>query len=193
MARKIHESSDLPFFEVFVDTPLEICEKRDTKGLYEKARKGIIKGFTGIDQEYQKPEHPELVLKTANASVNETMMLVIEMLKENVCFYYFIMNHLLKYCFQGILPQHLQNDNINGFDSSASPVKELFIDESRIKQTMDEIQNLPKVSLTTIDLQWLQVLSEGWATPLNGFMREDEFLQVSIQVLTIIFISHNNF
>lgn len=44
MARKIHRDSDLPFFEVFVDTPLNICETRDVKGLYKKARKGDIKG-----------------------------------------------------------------------------------------------------------------------------------------------------
>ena len=44
MARLSHEASNLPFFEVFVDTPLEVCEKRDVKGLYKKARAGIIKG-----------------------------------------------------------------------------------------------------------------------------------------------------
>ena len=44
LARQIHEDAQLPFFEVFVDTPLEVCEKRDTKGLYKKAREGKIKG-----------------------------------------------------------------------------------------------------------------------------------------------------
>ena len=44
VARKLHEDSNLPFFEVFVDTPLEVCEERDVKGLYKKARAGIIKG-----------------------------------------------------------------------------------------------------------------------------------------------------
>ena len=50
MARELHQKSDLPFFEVFMNTPLDECEKRDVKGLYKKARAGIIKGFTGIDQ-----------------------------------------------------------------------------------------------------------------------------------------------
>lgn len=86
MARQIHEKGDLQFFECFVDTPLNICEQRDTKGLYEKARKGLIKGFTGIDQEYQKPDHPELVLKTANMSIEGSVHLVLEMLQENVKF-----------------------------------------------------------------------------------------------------------
>lgn len=47
MARRVHKDSDLPFFEVFIDTPLQVCEERDVKGLYKKARKGDIKGFTG--------------------------------------------------------------------------------------------------------------------------------------------------
>jgi len=52
------------FVEVFVDTPLEVCEARDTKGLYAKARRGEIKDFTGIDDTYEAPEHPELTLDT---------------------------------------------------------------------------------------------------------------------------------
>ena len=51
------------FVEVFVDTPIEICEERDPKGLYKKARAGEIKGFTGIDAPYEAPEKPELHLQ----------------------------------------------------------------------------------------------------------------------------------
>lgn len=53
------------FIEVFVDTPIEVCEQRDPKGLYKKARAGEIKGFTGIDDPYEAPEKPELVLTAA--------------------------------------------------------------------------------------------------------------------------------
>jgi adenylylsulfate kinase len=53
------------FIEVFVDTPIEVCESRDPKGLYKKARAGEIKGFTGIDDPYEAPESPELVLSAA--------------------------------------------------------------------------------------------------------------------------------
>lgn len=84
MVRDIHEKNGLPFFEVFVDTPLNICELRDEKGLYKKARQGLIKGFTGIDQPYEKPERPDLVLKTAEHSVDECALQVAEMLTENV-------------------------------------------------------------------------------------------------------------
>merc|ERR1712243_135459 len=76
LARKLHESSGLPFFEVFIDTPLEVCEQRDVKGLYKKARAGIIKGFTGIDAPYEKPVNPDIVLKTAEFTVEECLQQV---------------------------------------------------------------------------------------------------------------------
>jgi len=61
-ARALHAEADLPFVEVFVNTPIELCEKRDPKGLYAKARAGEITGFTGIDDPYEAPLTPELVL-----------------------------------------------------------------------------------------------------------------------------------
>jgi adenylyl-sulfate kinase len=62
-ARQAHEVAGLRFVEVFVDTPIELCEARDPKGLYRKARAGEITGFTGIDDPYEAPVHPELVLR----------------------------------------------------------------------------------------------------------------------------------
>jgi bifunctional enzyme CysN/CysC len=62
-ARALHEAARLPFLEVFVDTPIEVCETRDPKGLYAKARAGELKGFTGIDDPYEAPLAPELVLR----------------------------------------------------------------------------------------------------------------------------------
>uniref|UniRef100_UPI00351BA022 adenylyl-sulfate kinase n=1 Tax=Endozoicomonas sp. Mp262 TaxID=2919499 RepID=UPI00351BA022 len=59
------------FIEIFIDAPLDVCEQRDPKGLYEKARKGDIKHFTGIDSAYEKPEAPELVINTSELSLNE--------------------------------------------------------------------------------------------------------------------------
>ncbi|MEZ9006723.1 adenylyl-sulfate kinase [Vibrio sp. 10N.247.311.59] len=61
--------SEGEFLEVFVDTPLEVCEARDPKGLYKKARAGEIKHFTGIDSEYQAPVNPEIHLRTADLSI----------------------------------------------------------------------------------------------------------------------------
>ena len=72
LCRNLHEkdkSGPLPFLEIFVDTPLEICEQRDPKGLYKKARAGQLKGFTGIDDPYEPPTNPELILKPATTPV----------------------------------------------------------------------------------------------------------------------------
>ena len=70
------------FIEIFVDTPLEVCEARDPKGLYKKARAGEMKGFTGIDDPYETPLNPELVLDGANKSAEELADKVIAYLKE---------------------------------------------------------------------------------------------------------------
>lgn len=75
--RRIHAVAGVPFHEAFVDTPIEVCEQRDPKGLYAKARAGEIKGFTGIDDPYEAPEAPELVLRTADLSVDEAARAVI--------------------------------------------------------------------------------------------------------------------
>ncbi len=62
LARRIHEDAQLPFVEIFVDTPLAVCEQRDTKQLYAKARRGEIRDFTGISSPYEPPEQPEIVI-----------------------------------------------------------------------------------------------------------------------------------
>ena len=69
-ARALHAARGLAFFEVFIDTPLDECERRDPKGLYKKARAGEIRGMTGLDDPYEPPESPELVLRTATESVD---------------------------------------------------------------------------------------------------------------------------
>ena len=61
-AREIHAAADVLFYEVFINTPIEICEQRDPKGLYKQARAGKIKGFTGIDDPYEEPLAAELIL-----------------------------------------------------------------------------------------------------------------------------------
>ena len=80
-ARAAHEAVGLPFFEVFVDTPIEICEARDPKGLYAKARAGEIKGFTGIDDPYEAPLKPELLLKSDKMSLQEEVVALLDLLE----------------------------------------------------------------------------------------------------------------
>ncbi|MDB4060953.1 adenylyl-sulfate kinase [Vicingaceae bacterium] len=65
------------FIEIFVNTPLEVCESRDTKGLYAKARKGEVKNFTGISAPFESPENPIIVVKTENQTVEESANFVL--------------------------------------------------------------------------------------------------------------------
>lgn len=80
LVRKLFPAGE--FIEVFMDTPLETCEKRDPKGLYRKARSGQIKHFTGIDSPYEVPSHPEIRLDTSRNSVDECVDSLIAYLLE---------------------------------------------------------------------------------------------------------------
>src|SRR5436309_10607424 len=75
--RTLHEAGQIPFIEIHVNTPISTCEQRDPKGLYKKARAGELKGFTGIDDPYEAPLKPELVLdagtKTADTLADEVI------------------------------------------------------------------------------------------------------------------------
>uniref|UniRef100_A0A4W4H5Y9 Uncharacterized protein n=1 Tax=Electrophorus electricus TaxID=8005 RepID=A0A4W4H5Y9_ELEEL len=105
--------------------------------------------FTGIDSEYEKPESPELVLKTDSCSVNECIQQLLDLLQE-----------------RDIVP----------VDASYE-VKELYVPENKLDLAKADAETLPAVEIGKVDMQWVQVLAEGWATPLNGFMREREYLQ----------------
>lgn len=70
------------FVEVFVDTPLDVCERRDPKGMYAKARRGEVTGFTGIDDPYEAPDNPEITLDTVQNSARDNASLVLEYLTE---------------------------------------------------------------------------------------------------------------
>jgi adenylylsulfate kinase len=71
------------FFEVFCDTPIDVCEQRDPKGLYKKARAGELKGFTGIDDPYEAPLKPELVLDASKVKPEEAAVMLIELLEKH--------------------------------------------------------------------------------------------------------------
>lgn len=81
-ARRLHEESGLAFIEVFVDAPLEVCEQRDPKGQYKMARAGELKGFTGVDDPYEAPPRPELVVKTAEAGPEECVRRILSALAD---------------------------------------------------------------------------------------------------------------
>jgi len=76
-------SNDGSFIEVFVDCPVEVCEQRDPKGSYKKAREGIIKEFTGVNAPYEAPENPEIHLHPDKLSVVECVQVIVDYLKKN--------------------------------------------------------------------------------------------------------------
>ncbi|EDV26455.1 uncharacterized protein TRIADDRAFT_22394 [Trichoplax adhaerens] len=147
--RQLHQRSGLNFFECYVSTSLEVCEKRDTKGLYKKAREGVIKDFTGIDSPYEIPINPDIVLKAGEWSVQQCVDIIINFLEAK---------------------------NIIPF-SALNMVRELFVQPDQVEEMKQIARKLPKLNITKLDLQWVQVLSEGWASPLKGFMNEKEYLQ----------------
>ena len=80
MARKQLEDGE--FVEIFIDTPIELCEKRDPKGLYQKARAGEIANFTGIDSPYEPPPQPDIRLETADLSIDAAASEIIAYLRD---------------------------------------------------------------------------------------------------------------
>ena len=78
-ARTRHQARGVKFFEVFVDTPLEVCEARDPKGLYARARAGEIKDMTGIDAPYERPNNPELHLDLSGEAIDTALERVVEL------------------------------------------------------------------------------------------------------------------
>jgi 3'-phosphoadenosine 5'-phosphosulfate synthase len=147
-ARKVHEEAGLKFCETYIDTPVEECERRDVKGLYKKARAGVIKGFTGIDAPYEAPLKPEVTVQTVSQTVDQ--------------------------CVESVV-KHLKSVDI--VDKAAGVnCEDLFVAENQVEAKKAEAETLEKYELSKLDTQWLQVLSEGWAYPLKGFMREDDFL-----------------
>jgi len=163
-ARQIATNANLPFFEVHVNTSIEDCIKRDPKKLYKKALAGEIKNFTGVGQSYEVPENPELSLSTVDPilgtprAVEACVGEVIKLLKD-----------------ENIIPACLPA-KING-DNRGCPIKELFVENKQKEYLTNKANELYAVNVTKVDLQWIQVLSEGWASPLTGFMREEQYLQ----------------
>jgi adenylylsulfate kinase len=82
LVRTLHAEGKLPFFEVFVNTPIATCESRDPKGLYKKARAGQLKNFTGIDDPYEAPLQPEITLDATATTPQQAAVLLIEYLEK---------------------------------------------------------------------------------------------------------------
>ena len=82
LARTLHFSRSIPFFEIYVHVPLSVAESRDPKGLYAKARKGEIKEFTGVSAPYEEPEDADIVVKSGETGVEEAVVQIVKYLQE---------------------------------------------------------------------------------------------------------------
>ena len=140
-------------------------QKRDPKGLYAKVAAGEIKSFTGMsaDAPYEAPLHPEVDLPNRDLSVDECVQRLLDVLRR-----------------EGVLEGGIT-------DPSGLPLPPGYVDGwledslhlsgSAAISAKQQALSLPKVRLNDIDVNWLQVLGEGWAAPLKGFMRESVLLQ----------------
>jgi adenylylsulfate kinase-like enzyme len=72
------------YIEVFVDAPLELCEERDVKGLYKKARAGVVKNFTGVDSPYEAPTSPDITIASGRLSVDESIEQLLKLIVPKV-------------------------------------------------------------------------------------------------------------
>ena len=84
LARGIVGAED--FIEIYINAPIEVCEARDVKGLYQKARAGLIKGFTGIDDPYEAPENPNIEIRTDQMTIEASAMRIMEHLRPLISF-----------------------------------------------------------------------------------------------------------
>jgi len=158
--RKRHEQQGIPFYEVFLDVPVDELKKRDPKGQYARVESGELKHFTCIDDPYEEPLNPEITLKTHELAIEESADLLFRMLERDG-----ILEGAPK-----LSPPGLPNPD-------GDEIVDLHVPAHLKAQRVAEAETLPKVLITDIDLNWLQVIGEGWASPLKGFMREGTLLE----------------
>jgi 3'-phosphoadenosine 5'-phosphosulfate synthase len=158
--RQRHLEQGIPFYEVFLDVPIEELKKRDPKGQYARVESGELKHFTCIDDPYEEPLHPEIVLKTHELPLEESVNILFRTLERD-----------------GILmgPPKVAPPGLPNPDGDL--LIDLHVPEHLRKERTAEAATLPKVLITDIDLNWLQTIGEGWAAPLTGFMREGTLLE----------------
>lgn len=161
MVRKRHEEQGIPFYEIFLDVPVDELKKRDPKGQYARVESGELKHFTCIDDPYEPPLHPEITLKTHELEIEQSADILFRRLE---------MDGILEGA-PKLTPPGLPNPD-------GDEEIDLHVPEHLRMERIAEAEKLPKVLITDLDLNWLQVIGEGWASPLKGFMREGTLLEV---------------
>ena len=158
------------FAAAFVLVPLEVVQQRDPKGLYAKALRGELKGMTGMSEDapYEPPLVPELVLPNYKLSIEESVKQLTLLLKKSGALTGGPTHHLG-------LPLPLSATS----EASAYLEDELIVtDATKLAALHAEAATLPKALIGDIEINWLQVIGEGWAAPLKGFLREGPLMQV---------------
>jgi 3'-phosphoadenosine 5'-phosphosulfate synthase len=148
-ARDLHAAAGLGFAEIHVSASLEVCESRDIKGLYKKAREGIIKNFTGISDPYEAPENPELNIDTGALSVEQA---------------------------EAVILKHLKDSGVLKSKTDSRVVESLIRHPTEAEEA--EAAGLKSLELNQHQVEYLQTIGDGWAYPLTRFMNELELLQV---------------
>ena len=160
LVRKRHEDQGIPFYEIFLDVPVDELKKRDPKGQYARVEAGELKHFTCIDDPYEEPLNPEITLKTHELQIEQSVDMLFRRLEQDG-----ILEGAPK-----VSPPGLPNPD-------GDEMIDLHVPAELKSERMAEAETLPKVLITDVDLNWLQVIGEGWAAPLKGFMREGTLLE----------------
>ena len=148
-AKSVHEAAGLKFFECHISASLEVCEGRDVKGLYKKARDGIIPNFTGVSAPYEAPESPALNVNTGALSLEACQSMVIN---------------------------HMQSESVLRNNQERQIAESLWNAASEAEAA--EAAGLPVLDIDQHQVEYLQTIGDGWAAPLNRFMNELELLEV---------------
>lgn len=159
--RKRHEEQGIPFYEIFLDVPVDALKARDPKGQYAKVEAGELKHFTCIDDPYEEPLQPEITLKTHELEISESADILFRKLEQDG-----ILHGAPKVMKESVLP-----------NPDGEEIVDLHVPPALKAERVAEAETLPKVLLHDIDLNWLQTIGEGWAAPLKGFMREGTLLE----------------
>jgi len=158
--RKRHEDQGIPFYEVFLDVPVDELKKRDPKGQYARVESGELKHFTCIDDPYEEPLNPEITLKTHELEIEQSADILFRRLERDG----------ILIGAQKVSPPGLPNPD-------GDELVDLHVPDHLKEERRREAETLPKVLITNLDLNWLQTIGEGWASPLKGFMREGTLLE----------------
>ncbi len=147
-----------PFVEVFVATSLDECARRDVNGLYAKAFAGEIKGFTGVDDPYEEPESPEIVVETEGKTPEESAQVVVEKLEQ-----------------LGLIRLRYRHERRRHGSPDQAPWGELV---DRTGAAPEDLDDLKVVQLTSRELSDLDMLASGALSPLEGFMGQADYESV---------------